>query len=169
MLRHLCSLVTSQRSSQLAGVERSAQGYRRAPIGDPAVVHVAARSKIRTGHAQECRSELRPARPAGPEHRPARSCSALALTALVAGLIARRAIALSSRDTPNRHYEWPRYAAIPARSLTPPVRSDARPPVRCSLAPARAQSPRVQQTKDIFQTAASPKARTLLVAFRLPS
>ena len=144
-------------------------GLQARATGDPAAVHVVALSNIRTGQEQERRSEPRPAPPADPEHRPARPRSAQALPALADGLIARRAIALSTRDTPNRHYGWRRCAATPGRSLTPPVRSDAPPPVQCSLAPAKAQSPHVRQTKDIFQNAASPTARTLLVAFRLPS
>jgi hypothetical protein len=123
--------------SRPAGVGRSAQDSRHAPTGDPAAVHVVALSKIRTGQAQEHRSEPRPAPPADPEHRPARPRSAQALPALVDGLIARRAIELSTRDTPNRHYGWRRCAATPARSLTPPVRSDEPPPVRCSLVPAK--------------------------------
>src|SRR5712671_5769987 len=77
---------------------------------------------------------------------PKRTVQSAALPALVDGLIARRAIELSTRDTPNRHYGWRRCAATPGRSLTPPVRSDAPPPVQCSLAPAKAQSPHVRQT-----------------------
>ena len=124
---------------------------------------------VRPGRERERRSEPQRGLPVVPAHRPARPHSAQASPALVDGPIARRAIAPSSRDTPSRRCGWRRCAATPGRSLTPRARSDAPPPAWYSLVPAGARSPRVQQTRDICQTVASPMARTSLVACRLPS
>jgi len=76
--------------------------------------------------------------------------------------IGRNQAVVATRDTPSRRCGWRRCAATPGRSLTPLARSDAPPPVCYSLVPAGARSPRVQQTRDICQTVASPMARTSL-------
>jgi hypothetical protein len=83
--------------------------------------------------------------------------------------LARRAIALLSRDTPGRHFGWQRCGAAPGKSSTPPARAGERCPAWSGPAREGARSPPARQTRDSGRRAASLMASTSLVACRLPS
>src|SRR5438477_8315269 len=126
-------------------------------------------SRTRPGREQELRSKPRRREPTVPPHRFLTRRCVQASPALGDEQLARRAIALSSRDTRGRRFWWRHCAATPGRSSTLPARAGERLPAWWCPAREGARSPRALQTRDIGRREASPIVQTSLVACRLPS
>ncbi len=141
----------------------------RVPTASPAGGHVDGLSSTRSDREREHRSERRRRQPVVLPHTPAMSRFAPALPVWDGEWLARHAIALSLHDIPNCRFGWQRCAATPGRSSMLPAQVDERPPAWSNLARAGARSPLAPQTRDTGRRAASLKAQTARVAYRLPS
>ena len=78
-------------------------------------------------------------------------------------------IALSSRDTPDRRFEWRRCAAAPGRSSTLPARAGEQLPALSSPAREEARFPPAPRTRDTGPRAAWPIVQTSRVVSPLLS